>query len=333
MSGGLKGCLSQLREGVRYYYHFDGLGSVMQVTNGKKVVASYKYDAWGNDLTDPQSLIPNPFKYVGKHGYYLDTESALMLLGVRCYGANISGFLSLDPLREDGWNWYLYVHNNPKNSIDPSGLFKLIGCTQEKHPITLEALRLACKAGERCSSLDNSQRECIKKLCEDDRTPLRCGSPYCATGQVCGYACPLGTKYEGIVICVSIVATESCKPKGCNPSKVEQVAKTILHEILHMCGVPDHPDYLRESRQCSNVNGQEICTPDRSKRFEGNNPADRLAIRCLGLEDKGCQPLPAYKYSDSSGWNPCQDWRPPRRKCLLFFPVGFPPWEWGDIYD
>ena len=47
MSGGLKGCLSQLREGVRYYYHFDGLRSVMQVTDGSQnVVASYKYDAW-----------------------------------------------------------------------------------------------------------------------------------------------------------------------------------------------------------------------------------------------------------------------------------------------
>jgi len=52
--------LSQFRNGARYT-HFDGLGSVMQVTDGKKVVASYKYDAWGNDLTDPspRSLIPS----------------------------------------------------------------------------------------------------------------------------------------------------------------------------------------------------------------------------------------------------------------------------------
>jgi len=62
---GVRGLVSQLRDGVRYYYHFDGLGSMMQVTDGNQnIVASYKYDAWGNDLTDPQSLLPYPFKYV-----------------------------------------------------------------------------------------------------------------------------------------------------------------------------------------------------------------------------------------------------------------------------
>jgi hypothetical protein len=38
---------------------------MMQVTDGNQnIVASYKYDAWGNDLTDPQSLLPYPFKQV-----------------------------------------------------------------------------------------------------------------------------------------------------------------------------------------------------------------------------------------------------------------------------
>ena len=61
-----RGLVNQLRDGVRYYYHFDGLGSMMQVTDGNQnIVASYKYDAWGNDLTDPspRSLIPSS-KYV-----------------------------------------------------------------------------------------------------------------------------------------------------------------------------------------------------------------------------------------------------------------------------
>jgi len=93
----------------------------MQVTDGSQnVVASYKYDAWGNDLSDPQSPIPNPFKYVGGLGYYSDRESGLKLLGVRYYDSQIGRFWSIDPIKE-GWNWYGYVMNNI-NYVDPSGL-------------------------------------------------------------------------------------------------------------------------------------------------------------------------------------------------------------------
>jgi RHS repeat-associated protein len=119
---GVRGLLSQFRNGVRYYYHLDGLGSVVQVTNESQVVvASYKYDAWGNDLVDPQSLIPNPFKYVGGLGYYSDKESGLKLLGVRYYDSQIGKFWSLDPIKE-GRNWYGYANSNPVQNIDPTGL-------------------------------------------------------------------------------------------------------------------------------------------------------------------------------------------------------------------
>jgi RHS repeat-associated protein len=119
---GVRGLLSQWRNGARYYYHLDGLGSVVQVTNESQVVvASYKYDAWGNDLVDPQSLIPNPFKYVGGLGYYSDKESGLKLLGVRYYDSQVGRFWSLDPIKE-GQNWYGYVRNNPINFVDPTGL-------------------------------------------------------------------------------------------------------------------------------------------------------------------------------------------------------------------
>lgn len=72
-------------------------GGVMQMMDGSQnVVASYKYDAWGNDLTDPQSPIFNPFRYVGGLGYYSDKDSGLKLLGVRYYDSQIGRFWSLD---------------------------------------------------------------------------------------------------------------------------------------------------------------------------------------------------------------------------------------------
>jgi len=123
---GVRGLLSQFRDGVRYYYHLDGLGSVVQVTNESQVVvASYKYDAWGNDLVDPQSLIPNPFKYVGGLGYYADRDSRMMLLGVRYYSSEVGRFLSFDPIKEE-INWYKYAQNNPNIKVDPTGKASIV---------------------------------------------------------------------------------------------------------------------------------------------------------------------------------------------------------------
>jgi len=43
---------------------------VQQMMNGQgQFVDAYAFDAWGNELISPQSQAPNPFKYVGKHGW------------------------------------------------------------------------------------------------------------------------------------------------------------------------------------------------------------------------------------------------------------------------
>ena len=116
------GLMAMTRNNSSYWYAFEAIGTTRQLMDGQgQVFDAYAYDAWGNELTRPQFLIPNPFKYVGKHGYYLDTESALMLLGVRCYGAAAGRFLSLDP-EQDTLNWFSYAAVNPTNLVDPSGL-------------------------------------------------------------------------------------------------------------------------------------------------------------------------------------------------------------------
>jgi RHS repeat-associated protein len=117
------GLLAMTRNNQSYWYGFEGIGTVRQLMGSQgQVVDAYAFDAWGNELTSPQSQVQNPFKYVGKHGYYLDTESALMLLGVRYYGAGTGRFVTTDPLNS-GINWYSYGYDNPCRFIDFTGLF------------------------------------------------------------------------------------------------------------------------------------------------------------------------------------------------------------------
>ena len=84
------GLIAMTRNNQSYWYGFEAIGTTRQLMGSQgQVVDAYAFDAWGNELTSPQSQVPNPFRYVGKHGYYLDTESALMLLEVRYYSADM----------------------------------------------------------------------------------------------------------------------------------------------------------------------------------------------------------------------------------------------------
>jgi RHS repeat-associated protein len=110
------GLIAMTRNNQSYWYGFEGIGTVRQLMGSQgQVVDAYAFDAWGNEITNPQSQIPNPFKYVGKYGYYLDTESALMLLGVRYYSAANGLFLSQDLVMTE--INYIYANNNPINSM------------------------------------------------------------------------------------------------------------------------------------------------------------------------------------------------------------------------
>jgi RHS repeat-associated protein len=125
------GLLAMTRNNQSYWYGFEGIGTTRQLMGSQgQVLDAYAFDAWGNELMGPQSQVQNPFKYVGKHGYYLDTESALMLLGVRYYNPIYGRFMTVDSFNillkeenENNWNnWFTYVNNNAINMFDPTGL-------------------------------------------------------------------------------------------------------------------------------------------------------------------------------------------------------------------
>jgi len=140
------GLIAMTRGNQSYWYVFEAIGSVRQLTDTQSQVPdAYFYDAWGNELTSPYSQVSNPFRYVGKHGYYLDTQSALMLLGVRYYTSAQGRFLNSDPLR-DGINWYAY--NDPVNKIDPEGT----------HMFDISSEPLYCKAAGNNPRADGMKR-------------------------------------------------------------------------------------------------------------------------------------------------------------------------------
>jgi RHS repeat-associated protein len=111
--------------GVVTYYHFDGLGSTDRLTNVVGTTTdTYVYEPFGSLRGGTQTLV-NPFRYVGRMGYYFDPDLAQYYLRARHYESANGRFLSRDPLGffHSPANPYDYVQNNPINFVDASGKF------------------------------------------------------------------------------------------------------------------------------------------------------------------------------------------------------------------
>jgi len=109
-----------------YYYHYDGIGSTIAITNASgTVVNKYAYDEYGKVLSQTEAT-SNPFKYVGKYGV-MDDGIGLLYMRARYYDYEMRRFISKDPIGfGGGLNVYSYVGNNPINGIDPLGLWSVI---------------------------------------------------------------------------------------------------------------------------------------------------------------------------------------------------------------
>ena len=115
--------ISQTRDNLTNYYHYDGLGSTRALSSSAGIVTDeYTYDAFGN-LLDKTGVTVNTHLYTGE---FFDSHIGFYYLRARYMNPQVGRFVTMDSFA--GWkrdpyslHKYLYVHANPVNYIDPSG--------------------------------------------------------------------------------------------------------------------------------------------------------------------------------------------------------------------
>ncbi len=146
-----------IKSGQTYFILCDDLGSprlVVNVADGQ-IAQRIDYDAFGRVLADTAPGF-QPFGFAG--GLY-DYDTGLVRFGARDYDAETGRWTTKDPILFAGAqaNLYAYVHNDPINRVDPSGL-------QARDPKTVTCLPYTPGP----SKEEKKKMEDIKKRIKED---------------------------------------------------------------------------------------------------------------------------------------------------------------------
>jgi RHS repeat-associated protein len=129
------GLISQRRNGQTSYYFQDALGSTRQLTDETgDVTDEYVYSAYGETVA-ASGTTENPFRWIGRLGYYFDQENGAYYVRARTYVPIAGRWLSTDPmLFKDSEQ--LYDYQRPTQVLDPSGASLLGGSCDADCPQT-----------------------------------------------------------------------------------------------------------------------------------------------------------------------------------------------------
>ncbi len=107
---------------AEYYYHFDGLGSVVALSDSNgDTVQTYEYSIYGQVAASEVEFLTNPYMFTSQR---FDIETGLYYYRARYYNPYTGRFMQTDPIGYgDGINWYVFCGNNPIGRVDPYGLY------------------------------------------------------------------------------------------------------------------------------------------------------------------------------------------------------------------
>jgi RHS repeat-associated protein len=108
-------------------YHADGNGNITcLIATNQSVVASYRYDPFGNTISSSGSLASaNTYRFSSKE---VHLNSGMYYYGYRFYDPNLQRWLNRDPISElGGINLYEFLQNSPTCRVDPDGHTPLLG--------------------------------------------------------------------------------------------------------------------------------------------------------------------------------------------------------------
>jgi RHS repeat-associated protein len=110
------------KAGGNFFYHADGLSSIMEITNQSGTpVQRYTYSSFGEIESQLDPNFVQPYTFTSRE---LDSETGLYHYRHRQYDWRTGRFTSEDPIGFNGGdNFYVYVGANAINLNDPFGLF------------------------------------------------------------------------------------------------------------------------------------------------------------------------------------------------------------------
>ena len=274
--------IAQKRGGVRSLYVPDPLGSTMALLDSTLTKTdTFSYWPYG-EVASRTGTTATPLQYVGNKGYYRDNASRTYV-GARVLDTRAGRWMTQDPIGFNGGdlNLYTYVLNNATNIIDSTGLRPSASkyCPQGSWTLMINSA-----IGRICNNLSDIARRCQRSypaipwclghFCNTNATIHCSQSGDCADPSIGAYTERPTCCFGFIKLDPEITFCTNKLWRRPGLSDWDSVWLRMMHELMHYCGMRDHPRYCDEK--------------DYPKY---TNPADAAAIACLGLSTP---PLKAY---------------------------------------